>query len=328
MSFYKNRKVGRPTDEEQMMIYSIEKIIDQKGIPMDEIPECHTLEDLIEVKTLLESYTPQEQNQKIEDFPISELNSQEEDKQEQQYSEDETEQDIVSDWIDKTDQISEIEKNQARESTTNTADTEKIEKSQFINDNYDPFSEPLIERSYTQAQTGQQVQEDSEDEEPLELEDSKTNPHLEDLNPVTKRKAAEQTANALLKGYARLVPQPFKWMSKLPEEKIEKMAFNGELDLTIEVSDGMTFEDYMRQTNEQLDEIFEVQDETLDEIKEPLIEVLMEQQLELTATQRLTMAIISHLAQMFTVALKLRQQNNRILSYQKHLTYLSRVKSA
>ena len=106
------------------------------------------------------------------------------------------------------------------------------------------------------------------------------------------------------------------------------MAFDGELDVSIEVSEGLTFDDYMRQTNEQIDEIFEVQEETIAEIRESLIEVLMEQELELTPTQRLTMAVLSHLIQMLTVALKLRKQNNRILSYQQHLTHLSRTHAA
>ncbi len=126
-----------------------------------------------------------------------------------------------------------------------------------------------------------------------------------------------------MKGYAQLAPIPFKWMSKFPESKIEKMAFNGQLDLSIEVSEGVSFDDYMKQTNEQLDEIFEVDSDTLNDIREPLIEVLMEQNMELTPTQRLIAAVLSHLTQMFTVAFKLRQQNNRILAYQKHLTYLS-----
>ncbi len=312
MNFFK--KVGRPTEDEQRMIQSIERIITNKGIPLDEIPECQNLEDLIEVKTLLESYTPPVQE--VENLPISDND------QEESYDEDENDHEVseVTDWEDNEEQ-EEHERINANESEQ--AEQKNNEKPQFIAENYDPFADPIIERSYNQTQGINQEQEDP-DEEPLDLE----NTNVKDLNPATKRKAAEQTANALLKGYARLVPEPFKWMAKLPEAKIEKMAFNGDLDLTIEVSEGISFDDYMKQTNEQIDEIFKVEEDTLDEIREPLIEVLMEQQLELTPTQRLTMAIISHLAQMFTVALKLRQQNNRILSYQKHLTYLSRAKSA
>lgn len=312
MNFF--RKVGRPTDDELRMIQSIERIITDKGIPLEEIPECLSLDDLIEVKTLLESYTPP--INEVENEPILEV------EEEQFNNNDEQEIDEVESEVQDSENVEE-EQDNLNQFETSFEEVKNNQKPQFIAEDYDPFADPIIERSYNQNQGLNQEDEDP-DEEQLDLE----NTNVKDLNPATKRKAAEQTANALLKGYARLVPEPFKWMAKLPEAKIEKMAFNGDLDLSLEVSEGLTFDDYMKQTNEQIDEIFKVEQDTLDEIKEPLIEVLMEQQLELTPTQRLTMAVISHLAQMFTVALKLRQQNNRILSYQKHLTYLSRVKSA
>ena len=165
------------------------------------------------------------------------------------------------------------------------------------------------------------------DTEDLHLEEANQTP-VDKLNPVTKRRAAEQTANALLKGYAKIVPIPFKWLAKIDESKVEKLAFEGQIDITIEVSEGMTFDDYMKQTNAQVDEIFEIEDDTLDEIREPLVEVLMEQELELTPQQRLGMAVFSHLIQMLTVALKLRKQNNRILEYQKNITGMNGLRAA
>lgn len=291
MSFFK--KNGRPTEEELMMIRSIERVIEQKSVPLNQIPECLTLEDLIEVKLLLDSYEGKiiEEEQ---DFDDTEFLEEAEEIQEVPSSTYEIDNDIPA------------------------VENPVMDENAFIADDYDPFAEPIIERSYNKGQQTAQDTDDSEDDG-LELEDAKGSP-LSDLPPITKRRAAEQTANALLKQYAWLAPQPFKWLAKINESKVEKMTFNGELDLTIQVSEGVTFDDYMKQTNQQIDEIFTVEQETLDEIREPLIEVLMEQELELTPTQRLVMAIISHLSQMFTVALKLRNQNNRILSYQKHLT--------
>lgn len=322
MNFFK--KVGRPTEDEQMMIQSIQRIIEQKGIAVEQIPDCHSFEDLIELRTLLDTFPVS--NQGIEAI-IEAEHIKTEDTKEIEYIKDsdnvpEPEQ-INFDSESDTEVIEAEEKNEIKQESNSKTNAPK-----FVAEDYDPFADPIIERSYNQQQgnTGNQVQFDPDDDLP-ELEDSKET-NLKDLNPATKRRAAEQTANAILKGYSRLAPQPFKWMAKVPEDKIEKLAFNGELDLSIEVSEGLTFDDYVKQTNEQIDEIFEVQEDTLDEIREPLIEVLMEQELELTPTQRLTMAVISHLAQMFSVALKLRQQNNRILSYQKHLTYLSRVQTA
>lgn len=299
MNFYKRSSVGRYSEEEQMMLNAIARLIEQKNIPMDKIPECETLDDLIEVKLLLENYT--EDVSQVEDqeaFIESELI--------QTDTEPESlETEIVEPEI---------------ESATIVADSiEEMDEDQFIAENYNPFSDQIIERSYTLVQGNNA--DHSLEEEQLDLEDAKGSP-LSDLPPNTKRKAAEQTASTILKGYAQVSPMFFKWFAKLPEDKIEKMAFNGELDMSIEVSKGLTFDDYMKQTNEQIDEIFEVDQDTLSDIREPLIELLLEQEMELTPAQRLIAAVITHLGQMFAVALKLRKQNNRILSYQKHLTYL------
>lgn len=302
MTFYK-KSVGRPTEDEQAMISSIERTIAEKGIPLNEIPECQSLEDLIEVKILLESY--QRPSAVGQDYG------------EPKFSEEGTGGEFED--FQETEEIGETPFQGQEETPHGIAEEEipDVDENAFVADNYDPFAEPIIERSYNKGQ--QFVSSDDPEDDGIVLEDSKGSP-LSDLPPVTKRRAAEQTADALLKQYAWLAPQPFKWLAKINESKVEKMAFNGELDLSIQVSEGVTFDDYMKQTNQQIDEIFAVEQDTLDEIREPLIEVLMEQELELTPTQRLAMAIISHLSQMFTVALKLRNQNNRILSYQKHLT--------
>lgn len=198
------------------------------------------------------------------------------------------------------------------------------EKETIISSDYDPFADPIIERSYNQSKVSEGVNETTGlGVDPLsfdeDLEESVSTP-LDDLNPKTKRRAAEQSADAILKGYAKMAPEPFKWLCKFPESKIEKMSFKGELDTSIEVEEGVPFDTYMKQTNAAIDEIFEVQEETIDEIREPLIEVLMEQKMELTPQQRLGMAVVSHLIQMFTMAMKLWGQNKRILEYQKHLT--------
>ncbi len=303
MDFYKRASAGRPSAEEQMMLDAIKSLIEQKQIPPERIPDCHSLDELIELKQFLETYEPES------DF-LQELEAEPPFEQTEISEEPET---LFDDGPS-----AEVERD-----SDIPAETFESDPDSFISDNYNPFEEEIIERSYNQAGSGSgSTTPINEDDEPLDLEESKGNP-LSDLPPHTKRRAAEQTADTLLKGYAQLAPIPFKWMSKFPETKIEKMAFNGEIDLSIEVSDGVTFDDYMKQTNEQLDEIFEVDSDTLSDIREPLIEVLMEQNMELTPTQRLIAAVLSHLTQMFTIAFKLRQQNNRILAYQKHLTFLS-----
>lgn len=302
MSFYKKNGVGRLTSEEQALIEGIEKVVAEKGIKPEAIPVCHTIEDLIFAKQLVDELDDHPDRQNFDD-------DFEEDEFEGMTDEQELENESESFESDEQESDSEIQPPVLEENPD-----------AFVADDYNPFADPIIERSYNQVNAGS-AQALNKDEEPLDLEESKGNP-LSDLPPHTKRRTAEQTADTLLKGYAQFAPIPFKWMAKFPESKIEKMAFNGQIDLSIEVSAGVSFEDYMKQTNEQLDEIFEVDSDTLSDIREPLIEVLMEQNMELTPTQRLIAAVLSHLVQMFTVAFKLRQQNNRILSYQKHLTFL------
>lgn len=302
MDFYKKQGAGRFSLEEQALIDDIKRVVAEKGIRPEAIPECKSIEDLIYAKQFVDELDDHPDRQTFDDFDEDEF----EERTETEESE------------------SEVEQLEAEEVETETEIDERHEteeKERLISEDYNPFADPIIERSYNQAGGGSLTPVD-DNEEGLELEESKGNP-LSDLPPHTKRRAAEQTADTLLKGYAQLAPIPFKWMAKFPESKIEKMTFNGQIDLSIEVSDGVSFDDYMKQTNEQLDEIFEVDSDTLSDIREPLIEVLMEQNMELTPTQRLIAAVLSHLAQMFTVAFKLRQQNNRILAYQKHLTYLS-----
>jgi hypothetical protein len=305
MDFYKRNGAGRPTIEEQALIDGIKRVVAEKGINPDAIPPCSTIEDLIYAKQFVDE---------LDDHPDRVQFEEDFEEDEQPFEGTDLTEEPQTLFEDET--ISQVEPESG-------SSAERFEQNpdEFVADDYNPFADPIIERSYNQANGGS-VTPVMDDEDGLELEESKGNP-LSDLPPHTKRRAAEQTADTLLKGYAQLAPIPFKWMSKFPESKIEKMAFNGQIDLSIEVSEGVSFDDYMKQTNEQLDEIFEVDSDTLNDIREPLIEVLMEQNMELTPTQRLIAAVLSHLTQMFTVAFKLRQQNNRILAYQKHLTYLS-----
>lgn len=310
MTYFK--KVGRLTDEEQAVINAIEQRINDKGIPLSEIPECDTLDDLLEVQILVEAY------EKKEEDIISDLET------EVSLGQETTEQHTTEDLeLSNTEDIEQFESENLQEmeseSTEIVTDENDSESLDFVSNDYDPFAEEIIERSYnvegkeTDSST-QKVNSLAEDEE-IELPESSTTP-IDNLNPNTKKKAAEQTADAILKGYSRVAPIPFKWLAKVNERKVKKLEFEGHIDISIEVSDGMTFDDYMKQTNEQVDEIFTVEGDTLDEIREPLIEVLMEQEMELTPQQRLLMAVVSHLFQMLTAALSLRKQNNDILDNQ------------
>jgi hypothetical protein len=102
---------------------------------------------------------------------------------------------------------------------------------------------------------------------------------------------------------------PFKSWSSFKDHKIQKMAFEGKIDLEMPLENGITVKDYIDGNNEQVEEIFKVSDETREEIKDPLIDVLLEQELALTPTQRLMLAVGSHLVTMSFSAYQLAQNN-------------------
>lgn len=315
MTYFK--KIGRLTDEQQAVVNVIEKHIQQKNIPLDEIPECNSLDDLLEVQQLVMDYESTKE-------PEAEKETKEvehtEEKSIEPTEQTTTELDDVSTELPKNaEDISELKAENIEQIIESEILTEDNDPA-FGSGDYDPFDEEIIERSYNTENEDAPIElSPLNDTEEIELEQAKETP-LDDLPPNTKKRAAEQTADTILKGYSRMAPIPFKWLAKVNEEKVDRLAFEGQLDISIEVSEGMTFEDYMKQTNEQVDEIFTVEQDTIKEIREPLIEVLMEQELELTPQQRLLMAVVSHLFQMFTAAFALRMQNNRILKYQKQLT--------
>jgi len=222
--------------------------------------------------------------------------------------------------------------------------------------NFNPFEEPVIERSYTQGYVNSQKDEDLFDEEDLKMpsdgesindipEEEQDIPepdyantqyqqeeeddddyddddydeedgggklggdNLQDLTPAQKRKSAEKTAEALLNLYCQFTPLPFKNWAGFKDHKIQKMAFEDRLDLKMPLENGITVEDYINGQNEQVEEIFKVSDETREEIKDPLIDVLLEQELALTPTQRLMLAVGSHLVTMSFSAYQLAQNN-------------------
>lgn len=125
------------------------------------------------------------------------------------------------------------------------------------------------------------------------------NSSLEDLDAKQKRKAAKETAEALLTTYARFVPMPFIKISSFNMNKMNKLNMSGEINLKMVVQeDGTTIESYMNGFNNQVEETFKITEEMKDELRDPLIDVLMEQGLALTPTQRLGLAFGGHLIQM------------------------------
>lgn len=140
------------------------------------------------------------------------------------------------------------------------------------------------------------------------------NPKLDDLSASQKRKAAEKTADALITTYANLVPIPFKKMSSFNIRKLEQRHMNDELDMNmIIMEDGTKVRDYCEGVNEQAESTFVVTKEMQEEIKDPLIDVLLENNFALTPTQRLVMVVGGQIVQMGITAIQFMQQNSNAM---------------
>jgi hypothetical protein len=139
------------------------------------------------------------------------------------------------------------------------------------------------------------------------------NPEYKDMSTTQKRKAAEKTADSLLLTYCKFVPMPFKKFSSFNEKKIERLAMDGSIDLDMELQNDMTVGEYFDNVNKEVQAIFTISPETQTEIREPLIEVLMENGMALTPTQRLFMAIGGNILEMGFKSVELFQSNRAVL---------------
>jgi hypothetical protein len=169
--------------------------------------------------------------------------------------------------------------------------------------------EDIPEPEYANTQYSDEENEDEEDDYEDEDREKLGGDNLQDLTPAQKRKSAEKTAEALMQLYAQFAPLPFKNWASFKDHKIQKLASEGRLDLQMPLENGITVKDYIDGQNEQVAEILTVTQEQQDAIKDPLIDVLLEQELALTPTQRLMMAIGSHLVTMGFASYQLAQNN-------------------
>lgn len=177
---------------------------------------------------------------------------------------------------------------------------------------------------------GSDEDEDDEDDDDYDDEDGDKlgGDNLQDLSPAQKRKAAEKTAEALLNMYCQFVPMPFIKWSSFSEGKIQKMVFENKLDLSMQLENNVSVKDYIDGVNEQAQEVFKVTDETKEDIKDPLIDVLLEQDLALTPTQRLMLAVGGHLVTMGFSAFQLAQNNKQALeTFEKFHIQMNQQKS-
>lgn len=126
-------------------------------------------------------------------------------------------------------------------------------------------------------------QSDDDKSQPVQESDN-----LKELSPKEKKEAMEKTADAILLAYKQYIPLPFVYFASYDNKKLEKLHNADEINLETQVRrDGTTFREYAKEFNGKVDKAFEVSDEEVEALKEPLVDVLMEQEFAFTPTQRL-----------------------------------------
>ena len=137
------------------------------------------------------------------------------------------------------------------------------------------------------------------------------NPKMDDLSPKQKREGAEKMADALLLSYQKFLPKPFKHFAKFNMRKLKQMEMDDKIELDMPVTeDGTTIQNYCDGVNNEVDRVFVVTDEMKEELREPLVEVLLEKGLALTPLQRLGLGIANHAVQMGINTIQILNSNN------------------
>jgi len=136
------------------------------------------------------------------------------------------------------------------------------------------------------------------------------NPDLQDLDEAQKRKAAKKTADVILASYQKFAPMPFIKIASFNMNKMNKLDMSGKIRLSMPVTeDGSKVGQYMLGNNENVKEVFQVTEDMKKELKDPLVDVLMEQNLALTPTQRLMIAAGGQLMQFTVQSVQILMQN-------------------
>ena len=133
--------------------------------------------------------------------------------------------------------------------------------------------------------------------------------HFAQMSASEKRRNAEKTADLFLVNYQRLMPVPFIMISSYNPRKVKKLHDKGEINLNMLVNpNGTTIGSHIESYNEKVMSAFEIDDAMLEELKDPLVEVLMEKGVVPSPMARLGIAVGGHVVKMSQVAFKLYQE--------------------
>lgn len=125
------------------------------------------------------------------------------------------------------------------------------------------------------------------------------NPEFEAKSPAERKKEVAKTADMYLKGYQQVFPMPFKWVSKFNVGKLDKMHMQGAIDLNMLIAPpspdkptGTSLKDYVVKHNADVENIFVIPDQWIEDLRPHLEDVLMEKEVAHTPMERLIGALI------------------------------------
>ncbi len=84
---------------------------------------------------------------------------------------------------------------------------------------------------------------------------------------------------------------PFKWTAKFNLAKLDRMHKSGDVDLNMADENGQTVRDFCEKRNESVNEAFVITEPQKNDLKDPLVDVLLENNVALTPMQRLLLAV-------------------------------------
>src|SRR3990167_3351472 len=136
--------------------------------------------------------------------------------------------------------------------------------------------------------------------------------NMKDMPPETKRKAIKKTAEIVSEIYQGALPMLPKWIAKIPEAKMQSMAWNNEINLDmripVDTENGRvmtTVGDYIGNYNASVDALIKIDDKMKEEFRVCLKDVLEEKQVAMTPTQRLGAIVIAQAFTLFGGAIEL-----------------------
>lgn len=156
-------------------------------------------------------------------------------------------------------------------------------------------------------------------------EQKEENDNLKELSPKEQRESVEKTADIIIIAYKQYIPAVFTHFGSHNVRKLKELEKEGEIDLNhIIKKDGTRIIDYINDYNKDVEFAFKISEEEAEAIKTALVDVLMEQKVAFTATQRLMFVLGQFLVAKIMLLVKFIKQKNSDLQEMRENYILSK----